>query len=64
MQYPASLLVLTANTLYKACVFLFCFLKNKQAKPPTFPRRRKAKFNTTSQEFTETWAKKEDKAGL
>lgn len=41
MQYPASLLVLTANTLYKPSgVFLFCFLKNKQAKPPTFLRRR------------------------
>lgn len=64
MQYPASLLVLTANTLYKPSGVFFVLFFKKQASKATYMPQKKAKINTTSQEFTDTWAKKEDKAGL
>lgn len=44
------------------CFFVLFF--KKQASKATYVPQKAAKFNTTSQEFTDTWAKKEDKAGL
>lgn len=62
IQYPASLLVLTANTLYKGSVSFFL---NKQAKLLTFPEKeRHYLINRTSKEFTHAWPNKEGKAGL